>query len=145
MCSGASAAPEPFCVHKSRHLDFDGLEHCCCGFWQRDLARSVLLMRLGSLLDVHRRRPVREDKCKTSDDGVKALLAGADAVQLVSAILRHGPAHFRKMRDGLERWMEWHHFDNISRFRGRLSLQDTEDPEAHERGDYIRVLHSWKV
>ena len=63
----------------------------------------------------------------------------------MSAILRHGPAYFKRMRDGLERWMEWHQFDSVSCFRGRLSLHDSEDPEAFERGNYIRVLHNWKV
>ena len=33
-------------------------------------------------------------------DGVKAILAGAHAVQLVSAILRHGPGFVAVMRDG---------------------------------------------
>ena len=34
----------------------------------------------------------------TPDDGIKALLAGADVVQLVSALLRHGPGHIGAMR-----------------------------------------------
>ena len=37
-------------------------------------------------------------------DGVKALLAGAHAVQMVSAVLRHGPAYLTVMRDRLARW-----------------------------------------
>jgi dihydroorotate dehydrogenase (fumarate) len=109
---------------------------------------SELLLRLRWLAILHGRIKgslAATGGIETSDDAIKALLAGADAVQMVSAILRHGPAYFRKMRDGLERWMEWHHFDNITGFRGRLGLHDTADPEAHERGDYIRVLHSWKV
>ena len=43
----------------------------------------------------------------TPEDGIKAILAGADAVQMVSALLRHGPTHVQTMRRGLERWMEW--------------------------------------
>jgi len=42
----------------------------------------------------------------TPDDGIKAILAGADVVQMVSALLRHGPSHVQTMRLGLERWME---------------------------------------
>ena len=54
-----------------------------------------------------RRLPSRR-RCEP-DDGIKALLAGADVVQLVSALLRHGPDAFRQlMRQGLERWMTWH-------------------------------------
>jgi dihydroorotate dehydrogenase (fumarate) len=79
----------------------------------------------------------------TPDDGIKAILAGADAVQLVSALLRHGPTHVETMRLGLERWMAWHKFERLDEVRGLLSLQQTEDPAAFERASYIRTLHSW--
>ena len=82
---------------------------------------------------------------ETPEDGIKALLAGADVVQLVSAILRHGPGYFRMMHQGLERWMEWHHLNGLGEVRGRLSTSGLEDPEAVERANYIRTLHSWKV
>jgi len=79
----------------------------------------------------------------TPDDGIKALLAGADAVQLVSAILRHGPGHIAAMRQGLERWLEWQHFETVSQMVGRASLQASPDPAAFERAHYIRTLQSW--
>jgi dihydroorotate dehydrogenase (fumarate) len=77
------------------------------------------------------------------DDGIKALLAGADVVQLVSALLRHGPRHISAMRQGLERWMEWHKAASLGEVRGRASLKQTEDPAAFERANYIRALQSW--
>ena len=77
------------------------------------------------------------------DDGVKALLAGADAVQMVSAVLRHGPGYFRVMREGLERWMEAHGHSELAEVRGSASLARTADPAAFERAHYIRTLHSW--
>ncbi len=81
----------------------------------------------------------------TADDGIKALLAGADAVQVVSAILRHGAGYFSVLRDGLERWMEQHQLQRLDDVRGRASLQQTADPAAFERANYIRVLQSWKT
>jgi dihydroorotate dehydrogenase (fumarate) len=75
-------------------------------------------------------------------DGIKALLAGADAVQLVSAILRHGPAYFTVMRDGLTRWMASNHIATLSQVRGRLSAARGTRPAFFERGQYIRTLHS---
>jgi dihydroorotate dehydrogenase (fumarate) len=80
---------------------------------------------------------------QTADDGIKAVLAGADVVQLVSTLLRHGPPHIGIMRRGLERWMDWHKFTHLDEARGRCSLQRTADPAAFERGNYIRTLHSW--
>jgi dihydroorotate dehydrogenase (fumarate) len=79
----------------------------------------------------------------TPSDGIKAILAGADVVQMVSAVLRHGPSYFASMRDELQRWMESLEFHRLEEVRGRLSLTNTEDPTAFERAQYIRTLTGW--
>jgi dihydroorotate dehydrogenase (fumarate) len=79
----------------------------------------------------------------TPNDGIKAILAGADVVQMVSAILRHGPSYFASMRDELRRWMESLEFARLGDIRGRLSLSATEAPSAFERAQYIRTLSGW--
>ena len=79
----------------------------------------------------------------TPNDAIKAILAGADAVQMVSAILRHGPSYFGLMRDELRRWMESLEFARIDDIRGRVSLAKTEAPSAFERAQYIRTLSGW--
>lgn len=79
----------------------------------------------------------------TADDGIKALLAGADAVQLVSALLRHGPGHLATMRQGLERWLESQHADSLRVVIGRASFHAHPDPASLERAHYIRTLQSW--
>ena len=78
----------------------------------------------------------------TPTDGIKALLAGAHAVHMVSAIMRHGPPYFASMREGLQRWMEAKAFATIDAFRGRVDGQPG-DSEIAERGNYIRTLQSW--
>lgn len=79
----------------------------------------------------------------TPEDGIKAILAGADVVQMVSGLLRHGPTHVEAMRRGLERWMEWQKLETLDDVRGRLSLERTADPAVFERAGYIRTLQSW--
>jgi dihydroorotate dehydrogenase (fumarate) len=79
----------------------------------------------------------------TPNDGIKAILAGADAVQIVSALLRHGPTHVEAMRRGLEQWMGWHDLDRLDDARGRASLERVADTETFERAQYIRTLQSW--
>jgi dihydroorotate dehydrogenase (fumarate) len=79
----------------------------------------------------------------TPNDGIKALLAGADAVQMVSALLRHGPQYISGMRRGLEQWLEWNKIATLNEVRGRVSLKQTSDPAAFERANYIRALQSW--
>jgi dihydroorotate dehydrogenase (fumarate) len=79
----------------------------------------------------------------TANDGIKAILAGADAVQLVSALLRHGPRYVQVMKEGLERWMTYQKIERLDDMRGRSSMQHTSDPSVFERANYIRVLQSW--
>ena len=107
-----------------------------------------LLLRLRWLAILHGRvRPtlVVTGGVATPDDGIKALLAGADAMQMVSAILKHGPGYFTVMREGLERWMEQHEFRRLTEMRGLASLKQTVDPAAFERAHYIRTLQSWRA
>jgi dihydroorotate dehydrogenase (fumarate) len=80
----------------------------------------------------------------TPDDGIKAVLAGADAVQMVSALLRHGPSYVSVMRDALEKWLEAHNMGSLAEAHGRLSHRATENPAAYERANYIHTLHSWQ-
>jgi dihydroorotate dehydrogenase (fumarate) len=75
-------------------------------------------------------------------DGIKALLAGADAVQVVSALLRHGPAYIAAMRRGLVDWLDRQQLDSLDSVKGAVSLEASRNPAAFERAHYIKVLHS---
>jgi len=107
---------------------------------------AELLLRLRWLAILHGRvRPslAVTGGVATPNDGIKALIAGADAVQMVSALLRHGPAYVSAMIRGLEEWLQWHKIDSLAGVRGRVSLKHTSDPAAFERANYIRALQSW--
>jgi len=109
-------------------------------------SNTELLLRLRWLAILHGRvQPslVLSGGVATPEDGIKAILAGADAVQLVSAILRHGPAFVGTMRRGLEQWLEWHKMTSLDEARGAVSLKTSGDTGSFERAHYIRTLHSW--
>lgn len=78
------------------------------------------------------------------NDAVKAILAGAHAVQVASALLRHGPHYLVTLREGLADWMDRNGFATLDEFRGRRGLLDVADPSEFERALYLRTLHSWK-
>ena len=113
---------------------------------QVDLSTSgELLLRLRWLAMLYGRvRPslIASGGVSTPRDGIKAILAGADAVQMVSALLRHGPSHIATMRRELERWLDWNHA-TLDDVRGKVSEQKTSDVTAYERARYIQTLHSW--
>jgi dihydroorotate dehydrogenase (fumarate) len=80
----------------------------------------------------------------TARDAVKAITAGADTVQVVSALLRHGPAYLRTLRLELAAWLGEHEVERLSQIRGSLNLQRCPDPAAHERTNYMTILQSWR-
>jgi len=107
---------------------------------------AELLLRLRWAAILHRRvRPslVITGGVANAEDGIKAVLAGADAVQIVAAILRNGPTHYRTMLDRLKHWMERHQIASLDDMKGRVSLQQAPDPAAFERAQYIRILQDW--
>jgi dihydroorotate dehydrogenase (fumarate) len=76
-------------------------------------------------------------------DVVKAVMAGAHAVQLVSALLRHGPDYLRLVRDELIGWMREHDQEWLEELRGCLDLAHCPDPAAYERANYVQMLQGW--
>jgi dihydroorotate dehydrogenase (fumarate) len=77
-------------------------------------------------------------------DAVKAIMAGADAVQMVSALLRNGPGCLKSIREGFERWCESHGYESIDQVRDRMNGAHQPDPASIERHSYVRILHSWR-
>ncbi|HYM26229.1 MAG TPA: hypothetical protein VEU08_23595 [Vicinamibacterales bacterium] len=77
-------------------------------------------------------------------DAVKAVMAGAHVVQMVSALLRNGPAWMTAVRLEFERWGDANGYDTIESLRGRMGLSGYHEPDI-ERGHYQRILQSWHV
>jgi len=80
----------------------------------------------------------------SSADVAKALLAGADAVQVTAELLSRGPGRIAELLIGLKEFMAKHEYDSVSEVVGALSLRNCPDPEAYERGNYLRMLQLWK-
>ena len=81
----------------------------------------------------------------TGLDAIKSVMAGASAVQVVSALLARGPSHLRTMRLQMERWMEEHGYQSLRQMIGNMSLSRCPDPNAFSRANYMRILHSWHL
>lgn len=75
-------------------------------------------------------------------DAVRMLLAGADAVQVVSALYKNKLGHVKTMLDQLSGWMDEKGYASIDEFRGKVSRRDTADAWSFHRGQYIQALLS---
>ena len=61
-----------------------------------------------------------------------------------SSLLRHGPERLAVLRQALATWMEEREYDSIRQMRGSMSLERCPDPWAFERGNYMRILQTWR-
>jgi dihydroorotate dehydrogenase (fumarate) len=80
----------------------------------------------------------------TAVDAIKAIMAGAHAVQMVSALLRHGPDHLRAIRQEVVAWLEEHEYESLAQMQGNMNLQHCPDAKAFERTNYMHLLQSWR-
>jgi dihydroorotate dehydrogenase (fumarate) len=78
-------------------------------------------------------------------DVVKSIMAGANAVQVVSALLKHGPGHLTTLVSQLKQFMEEQDYRSLDQMRGSLSLKHCPNPDAFERTNYLRTLQLWRV
>jgi len=78
-----------------------------------------------------------------ASDAIKAVMAGASAVQMVSALLKNGPEHLGVVLAAMREWMEEHEYDSLAQMKGSMSLRRCPDPAAYERANYVQILQGW--
>jgi dihydroorotate dehydrogenase (fumarate) len=81
----------------------------------------------------------------TATDVIKAIMAGANAVQMASALLIHGPEHVKRTVEAMEYWLKEHDYASVRQMRGSMNLVRTPNPAALARANYVQVLESWRA
>ncbi|MBP8302472.1 MAG: dihydroorotate dehydrogenase-like protein [Planctomycetes bacterium] len=80
----------------------------------------------------------------TARDAIKSVMCGAHAVQLVATLLRGGAGKVAELRAGVSRWLEENGYHSLQQMRGSMDCSRTPDPKAFERGNYMRLLQTWR-
>lgn len=85
-------------------------------------------------------------------DVVRMILAGADAVQVVSTLYLNQISVVESMLQEIEKWMDSKGYEKIESFRGKLSKNNTLDSLPYHRSQYIdfqmstsAILKKYKV
>jgi dihydroorotate dehydrogenase (fumarate) len=81
----------------------------------------------------------------TAIDAIKAVMAGAHAVQLVSVLLRNGVSHLGTLRDQMATWLEEHEYESLRQMQGSMNLMRCPNPKAFERANYALILQGWEA
>lgn len=73
-------------------------------------------------------------------DAVKMILAGASAVQVVSALYKNGIGFIENMLHEMQSWMNKRNYTSISDFQGLYAKKNLRDPYAYNRAQYVDIL-----
>lgn len=76
----------------------------------------------------------------TGKDVIKMIIAGADCVQIVSTIYKHGPRQIGKILEEMEEWMNGKKYQSLADFKGKLAKVNIKDPYAYQRAQYVDIL-----
>jgi dihydroorotate dehydrogenase (fumarate) len=81
----------------------------------------------------------------TSLDAIKAIMTGAHAVQMVSALLERGPEYLAEVKRGVAEWLEEHEYASLRQMQGSMNLERSPDPSGYERANYMEILQMWEA
>jgi dihydroorotate dehydrogenase (fumarate) len=79
----------------------------------------------------------------TTEDVIKAMMAGANVAMMASELLQKGPGRTAEIVAGLENWMAEHEYESIQQMQGSMSQKSVAEPAAFERANYMKVLNSF--
>lgn len=74
-----------------------------------------------------------------SETAIKFLLAGANAVQVASAIYKEGPEVITRFNNEISAWMDQKGYQTIDEFKGKLCLK-TKQIDAWERAQFMNYF-----
>ncbi len=80
----------------------------------------------------------------TVESIIKALLAGADTVQLCSVLLKNGPDYCAELLQQLESWLEEKEYESVKQMQGSVSQSCAIDPAAYEHSNYVNIIKSYR-
>lgn len=81
----------------------------------------------------------------SAEDVLKAIMAGASAVMMVSALHIHGIEHIGRVLADLRYWLEKREYATLAETRGCLSRRSVPDTSPYDRGNYIKTLSSYSL
>ncbi|MDH5609718.1 MAG: dihydroorotate dehydrogenase-like protein [Cyclobacteriaceae bacterium] len=121
-------------------IDLDSEEHYFPYNFSQSNDSRLGLRYAGLLFDQIRGTICSNTGIMTGADVLKMILAGADAVQVVSAIYKKGISHLPEMLEDMGTWMQARGYKKLSDFRGKLSKSNLNDPFAYKRAQYVDIL-----
>ncbi len=77
-------------------------------------------------------------------DVIKAVMAGAHSVQMVSALLIHGPEHIKRTLEAIDFWLTEHEYESLRQMQGSMNMSKVPNAAKLTRANYMKMLDSWQ-
>ena len=78
----------------------------------------------------------------SGSDVIRMILAGADAVQVVSVLYLNQIEVIRTMLNEIEKWMELKGYENLGSFKGKLSKKNSKSKLPYHRAQYMDFMRT---
>jgi dihydroorotate dehydrogenase (fumarate) len=76
----------------------------------------------------------------TSEDVIKAMMAGANVTMIASELIKHGIDRVPQLLNGVNEWMVNFEYESIKQMQGSMSQRAVAEPAAFERANYMKAL-----
>jgi dihydroorotate dehydrogenase (fumarate) len=74
----------------------------------------------------------------SGEAALKQILAGADAVQVVSVLYKNDIDHLSVLLNEMDKWIEEKGFNSVSQVKGMMSNKNVKNPEVFERMQFMK-------
>ena len=78
------------------------------------------------------------------DDVVKAILAGASAVEVCSVLYHQGGDWIKTATERLQQWQEKHAYRAIEEYKGKMNAKHQEGEDRFNRTQFLKYFESFK-
>lgn len=80
----------------------------------------------------------------TSQDVIKALMAGARVTMMASELLQNGVRRIGQVLNEVVTWLKEHEYESVTQMIGAMSQKHCPEPAAFERANYMKMLQSYR-
>jgi dihydroorotate dehydrogenase (fumarate) len=74
------------------------------------------------------------------ETAIKMIMAGANAVQVVSGVYKHGYNFIKAMVEGIDKWMDDHNVGSITELIGSANSNVVKNPALYERVQFMKFF-----
>lgn len=80
----------------------------------------------------------------SSEDVIKALMAGAKVTMMASELLQNGLRRIGQVLNEISTWLKDHEYESVTQMIGAMSQKHCAEPAAFERANYMKMLNSYR-